>query len=183
MQCRMVLWSQTQLSRHVWCCGCCRRATRGVAGAVIGLHYVMVVVTMPHAVSRSLLSRRVVLLSRSHHMWCRSHGHRAVCCGCCCRAVRGVAGAVVGLHYVVVACGVTVAIVTLCGTVVAVAPRVMLRSRSSHHVVLRSLWLSSCCWCCSRGHRHGGIVVAVSVCTVAGPGGGGWLRICQQGWW
>ena len=176
MQCRMALWSQTQLSRRVWCCGCCRRAARGVAGAVVGLHYVVVAVAMPRAVSWSLLSR-------SRHVWCRGHGRRAVCCGCCRRAVRGVAGAVVGLHYVVVACGVTVAVVAPCGTVVAVAPRVMSRSWSSRRVVLRSLWLSSCRWCRSRGHRRGGIVVAVGVCTVAGPGGGGRSRIRRQGWW
>jgi hypothetical protein len=82
-QCCMALWSQTQLSRCVWCCGCCCCAARGVAGAVVGLHYVMVAVAMPRAVSRSLssgciiswsravsqspLSRHVVLLSPSGH--------------------------------------------------------------------------------------------------------------------
>jgi hypothetical protein len=181
-QCRMVLWLQMQLSHRMWCCSCCRCTARGVAGAVIGLYYVMVMVAMPRAVSWLLLSRCVVLSLWSRHIWCRGHSCRAVCCGCCRHTVRGVAGAIVGLHYIVVACGVMVTIVMPCGTVVAVVPRVMSRSQSSCCVVLRSLWLSSCHWCHSHSHRRGGIVVTVGVCTVAGPGGGGQSRIRQQGW-
>ncbi len=33
----MQLWSQSQC--HVWCCGCCRCAVRGVMGAVVVLHW------------------------------------------------------------------------------------------------------------------------------------------------
>ena len=125
---RMALWSRPPLSRRVWCCGCCRRArvwccgccrraAHGVAGAVVGLRYV-VAVAMPRAVSRSLLSRRVVLLSRSrrHAVWCCGRGG--------CRAA----------------------------------------------------------WCRSRGHRRGGIVIAVGGCTVVGLGGGQ-PRIHRQRWW
>ncbi len=68
---------------RIWCCGCCRRAMRGVVGAVVGLRYVVVVVAMPCAVSQSLLSHHVVLSSRSRlscHMWCRGHGCCAVWC-------------------------------------------------------------------------------------------------------
>src|SRR6266851_7325997 len=82
---RVVL--QLLLLHCMWCCSCCCRTAHGVTGAVIGLCYVVVVVAMPRAVSRSLLSCRVVLSSRSwslccmllwswllHHVWCRGHG-------------------------------------------------------------------------------------------------------------
>jgi hypothetical protein len=46
---------------HTWCCGCYCCATYSVIDAVIGLHGVVIVVTMPHMVLRLLLSAHVVL--------------------------------------------------------------------------------------------------------------------------
>ena len=154
------MWSQMQLSRRVWFCGCCRRVARGVAGTVVGLRYVVVAVAMPRAVSWSLLSRRVVLSSRSRHVWCRGHGHRAVCCGCCrggcCRAAlcRG--------RFRHAACGVTVAVVVPCGAVVTVAPRVASRSRSSRRGVT--------------------VVVAVVVPLVPQPRSSSWWHCRHDRW-
>src|SRR6266851_3998243 len=75
----------------IWCCGCCDCATHGVVGTVIRLHYVMVMVAMPHVVSWSLLLHCVVLsswLQLSCHMWCCGHGRCTMWCyghgGCRC---------------------------------------------------------------------------------------------------
>ena len=61
---------------HAW-----SRTAHGAAGAVVGLRGVMIAVVMPRAVSRSLLSRRVVLSSRSRSLcwlsWSQS-SHRVV---------------------------------------------------------------------------------------------------------
>jgi len=46
---RLVLWVVS--SCCVWCCGRCRHAVCGVVGAIIGLHGVVVVVTVLRAVS------------------------------------------------------------------------------------------------------------------------------------
>jgi hypothetical protein len=68
MQYRMVLWLQMQLSRRMWFCSCCHHAVHGVMGTIVGLHYVVVMVAMPCAVSQSLLLCRMVLSSQSCHV-------------------------------------------------------------------------------------------------------------------
>ena len=162
MQCCMVLWSQMQLSRCVWFCGCCCHATCGVAGTVVRLGYVIVAVAMPRAVSRLLLSHHVVLLSQSRHVWCYGYSCCTVCCGCCRRTMHGVVGTVVRLHYVMV---------------MVAMPHVVSWSQLSCCVVL-SLW-SRYVWC--RGHSRGGchcaagaaavviIMVALSLWLVVAP--------------
>ena len=178
---------QTQLSCHMWFCGCCCRTVCGVAGTIVGLCYVMVAVAMPHAVSWSLLLCCVELSSWLCHVWCPGHGHRAVCCGCCHCTVRGVVGAVVRLHYVVVTvtmpCVVSRSLLS-CRVVLSLWSCHMWHcGHSRRAMVLRSWWLSSCRWCRSCSHCCSGIVVTIGGCTMAGPGGGGQPHICRQGWW
>ena len=136
----MALWSQTQLSRRVWFCGCCRRAARGVAGAVVaalrrgrGRHAacgvtvavvapcsaivavaviapcVAVAVAAPCVVSRALSSGCIMSWSRSP---CRVRCH-----GRCCRGRA--------------TCGVAVTVVAPCVAVAVAAPCVVSRALSS----------------------------------------------------
>ena len=109
----MALRSQTQLSRGVWFCGCCRHAARGVAGTVVtalrcgrGHHAtcgvpitVVAPVFAPRVVPRALSPRRAWCRRCSHHATRGAAGvvvaARVVSQALCCRAARGVAGAVV----------------------------------------------------------------------------------------
>jgi hypothetical protein len=149
----MALWSQTQLSRRVWFCGCCRRAARGVAGAVVaalrrgrGRHAacgvtVAVVAVAPRVVSWSRSSRRVLRLLSPRRAWCRGRCRRVALCrgrvrchGRRCRAVwycrRGRA-----------TCDVAVMVVAPCGVEVVVAVVVPLVPQPR----------SSSWWHCRRG--------------------------------
>jgi hypothetical protein len=155
MQCRMALWSQTQLSCCVWFCSCCCHATRGVTGAVMAVlrcgrsrHatcsvtvtvvvlYSAIVAVAPQVVSQSRLSRHVLRLLLPCRAWCR---------GCCCQA------ALCHGHGRHAACGVTIAVVAPVFT-----PCMVPQALSPHHA-----------WChrCSHHAAHGaaGIVIAVHV--------------------
>jgi hypothetical protein len=56
---RLVL--QLLLLCHILCCSCCCHAAHGVVDTVIRLYGVVIVVSMPRMVSRSLLSAYIVL--------------------------------------------------------------------------------------------------------------------------
>jgi hypothetical protein len=151
MQCRMALWSQTQLLRHMWCCGCCCCAAHGVTGAVIRLHYVMVAVAMPRAVSRS---------QSPCHVQCHSHSRHAMC----------------GVMVTVVApCGAIIAVTprvvsqsrSLCHVLQLLSPHRVWCCRHCHWVALccGHVRCHSCCcravWYCHHGHTTCDITVTV----------------------
>ncbi len=83
----MVLWAL--LLCRLQCCGCFRHAERSVVGAVVRLCGVMVVVTMPCAVSHC---RRACVVLRLWSQWlccvllrC-GHGYGGCCCAAWCRS-------------------------------------------------------------------------------------------------
>jgi hypothetical protein len=122
-------------------------------------------------VADAIVAPHVVLqLLSPRHVWCRRCCHRAALCRGC------------GHH---ATCGVTVTVVTPCGAIIAVTPRVVLRSRSSRRV-LRLLspchaWCRRCCrrvalcrghvWChgrrcCAMWYCHHGRATCDVVVTV-----------------